>query len=137
MRTVLNSVLAAASLATLGAIAAFDSAAQVYSPECPIAGRYSVVGRIPGATGQYVGEAIISASGSGCYMKWFPPNASEGTGTYVGNVLKINFTFENGGSGVVTYTRTGTGVMHGTWYMLGNPDEVGTETISPISYAPR
>jgi hypothetical protein len=56
-------------------------AAQTSSPRCPIAGRYSVEGYVPGGISPYRGEAIISASGTGCHMKWFPPNDSEGKGT--------------------------------------------------------
>jgi hypothetical protein len=37
----------------------------------------------------------------------------------------------------VKYTRAGNGELHGTWWMLNDPDEVGTETLRPISYAPR
>jgi len=111
---------------------------QTYSAACPIAGRYSVMGRNPGATGTYQGEAIISASGSGCYMKWFPPNASEGTGSYSGGVLTINFTFAaNGGSGVVKYTLTTTGEFQGVWWMNGSPNNQGSETLRPISLAPQ
>src|SRR5262245_18474171 len=82
------------------ALALTQAAAQTYSPHCQIAGRYSVEGYVPGSTSPYRGEAVISASGTGCHMKWFPPNDSEGTGDYTGGVLTIYFTFASGGSGV-------------------------------------
>lgn len=113
------------------------SLAQTWSPDCPIAGRYQVVGRQPGETASYTGEAIISANPGGCRMQWFPPNTSEGTGTYVSGVLTINFTFENGGRGVVRYTRAGNGELHGVWWMNANPDAQGTESLLPIALAPR
>lgn len=110
--------------------------AQTYSADCPTAGRYALVGRVPGATGSYTGEATVSANGSG--MKWFPPNASEGTGTYVAGVLTIYFTYANGaGSGVVKYTRANNGEFHGVWLMNNNPENQGTETLRPIALAPR
>ena len=116
--------------------AAEPGLAQTWSPDCPIAGRYNVVGRVPGATGSYTGEAIISANPGGCYMKWYPPNASEGTGTYVSGVLTIRFTFTNGGSGVVKYNMAPNGELHGVWWMNNSPDNQGTETLMPITLAP-
>lgn len=69
-------------------------------------------------------------------MKWFPPNLSEGTGTYVSGVLTIYFTFANGESGVVKYNRAPNGEFHGVWWMNGNPDNQGTESLTPIAMAP-
>src|SRR5262245_15844323 len=56
--------------------------AQSTTPQCPIAARYAVEGVQPGTARPYRGEAIILASGTGCRMKWLPPNDSEGTGDY-------------------------------------------------------
>lgn len=96
---------------------------------CPVAGSYSVVGRVPGAVGSYQGEAMISAQGSGCYMRWYPPNDSEGSGSYANGVLTINFTFANGYSGVVRYTMAPNGELHGIWWMNSNASNQGTETL--------
>ena len=99
---------------------------------CAAAGRYSVTGQIPGATGYYRGEATISSNGTGCYMRWFPPNDSEGTGTYVNGVLTIAFTFANGGQGMVSYNRAPNGEFRGRWWMNANPSSQGTETLRPL-----
>jgi hypothetical protein len=111
-------------LSTCACALAAASAAQAQST-CQIAGRYGVVGRIPGAIGSYKGEALISANATGCYMRWFPPNDSEGTGTYSSGVLTIYFTFANGGSGVVRYERAPNGEFHGVWSMNANPSAQG------------
>ncbi len=108
------------------------AAQTIVAPQCPIAGRYSVEGYVPGAASPYRGEAIISASGTGCQMKWFPPNDSEGTGDYTGGVLTIYFTFATGGSGVVKYTRSANGELNGTWWMDANPSNKGTEKLTPM-----
>src|SRR5262245_51399987 len=106
--------------------------AQTRSPQCPIAGRYSVEGYGPGSANPYRGEAIISAKGTGCHMKWFPPNESEGTGDYTGNVLTIYFGFPNGAGGIVKYTRSASGEMNGTWWLDATPSNKGTEKLTPI-----
>lgn len=97
---------------------------------CPVAGSYSVVGRVPGVDGSYKGEATITGQGNGCYMRWYPPNDSEGTGAYANGVLTIAFTFANGGgSGIVRYNLAPNGELHGVWWMNGNPSAQGTETL--------
>ena len=97
---------------------------------CPVAGRYVVVGRTPGATGSYQGEAVITDKGQGCYMTWFPPNASEGAGEYSNGTLTVHFTFANGGaSGVVKYTRAPNGDLHGVWWTNDKPNNWGTESL--------
>jgi hypothetical protein len=89
--------------------------AQAQSGICPVAGRYFVIGRLPGGTGSYTGEALISATATGCQVRWFPPNDSFGTGDYSNRVLTIYFTFaQNGASGVVKYNRAANGELHGT-----------------------
>jgi hypothetical protein len=99
---------------------------------CPVSGRYSVLGRQPGASGTYRGEALISATATGCQVRWFPPNDSVGTGDYSNGVLTIYFTFaQNGASGVVKYNRASNGELHGTWWMNGNEGNQGTETLRP------
>ena len=112
----------------LGSLTSLVSTAAAQST-CPVAGRYAVVGRIPGATGQYTGEAVIAANATGCEMRWFPPNDSSGSGTYSNGVLTVYFTFANGGSGVVRYTRASNGELHGVWWMNGNENNQGTETL--------
>ncbi len=98
---------------------------------CAVAGRYTVVGRVPGAVGSYQGEAVVSVGkGEGCIMKWFPPNASEGSGDYTNGTLTIHFTFAgNGRSGVVRYQRAPNGDLHGVWWTNDKPDAWGTETL--------
>lgn len=100
---------------------------------CAAAGRYAVVGRVPGGSGSYKGEAVIVANSTGCEMRWFPPNESVGTGTYSNGVLTIYFRFANGGgTGVVRYQRAANGEMHGVWWMNGNESNQGTETLRPL-----
>lgn len=137
MRAILTFVGALAAGMAHPTIAAADDISPEYSSGCPIAGRYDVVGTVPNVEGQYRGSAIITTRGRGCYMKWFPPNASDGTGTYSAGVLTINFAFEDGRRGVVTYQRESNGDLNGTWYTLDDPDSVGTETAIPTSLAPR
>jgi len=110
---------------------------QGYSPQCPIAGRYAVKGSLPGTARPYRGEAIILARGSGCYMKWLPPNESAGTGDYTGGVLTIHWTFASGGHGVVRYVRAASGELNGTWWKDSNPASKGTEKLTLIERAPR
>lgn len=107
-------------------------AANAQSGYCPVAGRYFVVGRIPGATGSYKGEALISANATGCAVRWYPPNESSGSGDYTNGVLTVYFTFANGGSGVVKYNRAANGELHGVWWMNGNESNQGTETLRPM-----
>jgi hypothetical protein len=115
----------------LGSLAAISTAEA--QSRCPVAGRYAVVGRIPGATGQYTGEASITATDTGCRVRWFPPNDSTGTGIYSNGVLSVSFTFANGGgSGIVRYTRAPNGELHGVWWMNGDEGNQGTETLRPL-----
>lgn len=78
---------------------------------------------------KYTGEAEISSSGNGCFMKWSPPNTSDGSGDYTNGVLTIRFTFESGVTGVVKYTRAPNGELHGVWWEDRNPDSWGTESL--------
>jgi hypothetical protein len=123
-------------VAAFTAVAVVGSALSALAAEgsgaCPVAGRYSVVGYVPDSTNPYRGEATISPSGTGCYVKWSPPNESDGNGDYTNGVLTIYFTFANGGSGVVKYTRASNGELRGTWWMDANPARKGTETLTPL-----
>jgi len=126
----MKKLYAIAAVAVVGASAPDLALAQANL--CPVAGRYHVVGRIPGATGSYQGEAEITGNATGCSMRWFPPNDSFGTGDYANGVLTIYFTFaQNGNSGIVKYTRAQNGEMHGVWWMNGNEGNQGTETLQP------
>lgn len=106
-----------------------DATAQ--SP-CPVAGRYAVAGELPGEAGSYAGETLISASEAGCDMRWYPPNDSSGSGTYSDGVLTIRFTFADGRTGQVHYTRATNGELQGLWWMDGDDGNQGTETLSPL-----
>jgi hypothetical protein len=100
---------------------------------CPVAGRYEVIGRNPGAAGSYTGEALITDSGTGCEMYWFPPNESSGSGSFGDGVLTIHFTLANGtGSGVVRYALAGNSELHGIWWVHGHEADQGTETLRPL-----
>jgi hypothetical protein len=129
----IKSRLAVAFTAMAFAGGALSALAAEGPDACPVAGRYAVVGYVPDATNPYRGEATISPSGAGCYMKWSPPNESDGNGDYSDGVLTIYFTFANGGSGVVKYTRASNGELRGTWWMDADPGRKGTETLTPIS----
>jgi hypothetical protein len=109
--------------------------AQTYSAACPIAGRYAVAGQLTGGSGTYRGEATITSNGVGCYVKWFPPNTSEGSGTYSNGVLTVNFQLGNE-AGVVRYDRLSTGELRGTFWSEANPNYIqGTERLIPIQLA--
>lgn len=124
--------LVAASLVMVATGSALSAWAEASSEVCPVAGRYSVLGYVPGAANPYRGEATISPSGTGCAMKWSPPNESDGTGDYTNGVLTIYFTFAGGGSGVVKYTHAPNGELRGTWWMDVDPARKGTETLTPL-----
>lgn len=118
---------AVASLACMG----LASTARAASSACPVAGHYWLVGRVPGSTGSYRGEARISERNGGCFMKWSPPNNSEGTGEFVNGVLTIRFHFtKTSGSGVVQYVRRTDGSLNGTWWMDGREWNQGPEVLS-------
>ncbi len=98
---------------------------------CPIAGQYAVLGKLTGAAGNYRGEAIIKDDSGDCYVRWLPPNTSEGVGTYAGNVLTVNFML-GGKPGVVRYERGHDGVLRGAFWPKGQPMNIsGTETLTP------
>jgi hypothetical protein len=134
--SVATSAVAAAVLTACSGVP-MDAPLETYSDYCPIAGRYAVTGFRPGATTPYRGEAIVSAAGSGCYMRWFAPNESEGNGSYSNGVLTIYFSFPSGGNGSVRYTRMANGELQGTWSMAATPGDQGSETLTPISLAGR
>lgn len=114
-------------------VAFTDPPVAIAQSGCSVAGRYSVIGRDPGSSGQYRGEALISANGTGCHVRWFPPNSSEGTGTYSNGVLTIYFTMaNNGATGVVKYDRAANGDFHGVWWLNGRESNQGTETLRPM-----
>ena len=119
------------SVALIFGLATLPASLPAQGSSCPVAGNYLVIGRVPGATGSYTGNATISANAGGCHVRWYPPNDSEGTGTYANGQLTIYFTFANGGSGVVKYDRSPNGELHGTWWMNGNESNQGTETLRP------
>lgn len=122
--------LAIISLMILSFAAPTMPAALAQSGTCPVAGRYMVLGRSPGESGTYTGQAVVSANSTGCHVQWFPPNDSSGTGTYVDGVLTVYFRgASTGASGVVKYTRAANGELHGVWWMNGNESNQGTETL--------
>ena len=121
--------------AALLALAAGCATAQAQSSSCPVSGRYSVSGTNPNSSAVYHGQATISANGVGCYVKWAPPNNSQGSGTYVNGVLTIHFALGNY-TGVVQYTRMNDGSLSGTWWSDGDPNNKGTETLYPIALTP-
>jgi hypothetical protein len=127
---VMGGVILAAALLQSGAVYA-----QTWSPQCPVAGTYSVSGTNPGSTVLYHGQASVTSNGVGCYMKWAPPNNSEGSGDYTNGVLTIHFKLGNY-TGVVQYTSAAGGQMNGVWWADSNPGARGTETLFPISLAP-
>ncbi len=108
--------------------------AQTYSAQCPIAGRYSVSGTNPNSSATYHGQATITSNGVGCYVKWAPPNNSEGSGSYVSGVLTVHFALGDY-TGVVQYTHRANGTLSGTWWTDTAPNARGTETLYPISLA--
>lgn len=117
--------------ASLIAAAAGMVSAQAAQADCPVAGKYRVVGRVPGAVGSYQGKAFISKSETGgCLMMWGDPNSSKGAGEFADGVLTINFTVEGSGrKGVVKYTRAPNGDLHGVWWYNKAPNEWGTESL--------
>ena len=99
---------------------------------CSVAGRYMAKGHLTGASGTYKGEAIIKEQDGGCYVRWLPPNTSEGTGTYADGVLTVNYLI-GGKPGVVRYEMSDNGVLEGSFWPQGHPTQIqGTETLTPI-----
>ena len=97
---------------------------------CPVAGTYRVAGTNPGGT-VYEGTATIEARDGGCYIRWYPPNDSEGTGTYMYGRLKVQYRFTASGEvGEVVYERQPDGSLKGTWGPNGEVAQ-GTETLTP------
>jgi len=100
---------------------------------CPIAGQYAVKGKLTGASGSYKGEAVIKDEGGDCFVRWLPPNTSQGVGTYADGVLTVNFSL-GGQPGVVRYERTDSGVLEGTFWPKGHPTSIsGVETLTPLN----
>ena len=117
------------SLACLLGLAATVSA----QAACPIAGQYSVKGRMTGASGFYKGEALIKDEGGDCFVRWLPPNTSQGVGTYDGGVLTVNYTL-GGSPGVVRYERAADGSLRGSFWPKGQPTHIlGIETLTPVN----
>ena len=115
--------------AVLGAAAVTMAQAQA---GCAVAGRYMAKGHMTGASGSYKGEVIIKDEGGDCYVRWLPPNTSEGTGTYSAGVLTVNYML-GGQPGVVRYERSESGVMEGSFWPKGHPTNIlGTETLTPL-----
>jgi hypothetical protein len=126
------------SIGALAGVALFlwsaTAPAQIYSAQCPIAGRYAVSGTNPNSAAVYHGQATITSNGVGCYVKWAPPNNSEGSGSYVNGVLTVHFALGNY-TGVVQYTHMANGILSGTWWTDTAPNARGTETLYPIALA--
>ena len=127
-------IIAVAAMAFAVSSAAAE-AQTASSSSCPVSGRYSVSGTNPNSTAVYHGQATISANGVGCYVKWAPPNNSQGSGTYVNGVLTIHFALGTY-TGVVQYSRMSDGSLSGTWWSDGDPNSKGTETLYPIALTP-
>jgi len=102
---------------------------------CPVAGRYWLVGKMPGSSSEYRGRLTISRNNGACRVKWDPPNESEGTGTFDNGVLTVNFRLGSE-SGVAVYTRSSDGQLVGKWWLNSSPDAKGFETLS-LSGPPR
>jgi hypothetical protein len=128
MKPIHTAMIAASSL---GLLASCSQDAAADAP-CPVAGRYAVAGQQPGGGGQYAGEAVISETPAGCSMRWLPPNDSAGTGTFANGVLTIRFTFADGGTGQVQYTRAASGELNGLWWLDGDEGNKGTENLRPL-----
>ncbi len=100
---------------------------------CPIAGQYAVKGKMNGAAHFYKGEAIIKDEGGDCFVRWLPPNTSQGTGTYADGVLTVYYTM-GGQPGVVRYERGPGGVLEGSFWPKGHPTTIlGVETLTPLN----
>ena len=100
---------------------------------CPIAGQYAVKGKMAGAANFYKGEAIIKDEGGDCFVRWLPPNTSQGVGTYDDGVLTVNYML-GGQPGVVRYERTSSGVLEGSFWPKGHPAQIlGVESLTPLN----
>jgi hypothetical protein len=117
------------SVAALFGIAALSIASA--RADCPIAGNYSVKGKMTGSQNVYTGDAIIKDRDGGCFVRWLPPNTSEGLGTYADGVLTVNYLL-SGHPGVVRYERSQSGVLRGAFWPQGHPTQIlGTESLTP------
>ena len=118
------------SAACVLAVAALSMASA--QAACSVAGRYMAKGHMTGASGTYKGEVIIKEQDGDCFVRWLPPNTSEGTGTYAGGVLTVDYLI-GGKPGVVRYEMGDNGVLEGSFWPKGHPTQVqGTETLTPI-----
>ena len=103
--------------------------AQAQTKACPVAGDYLVTGQNTGASRQYYGEAVITDTGSGCNMRWLPPNTSEGSGSFADGALTIHYVL-GGGRGVVRYELSSSGELAGVFWPEGQPTKIlGSETL--------
>lgn len=108
-----------------------DAAPPPAPAACSVAGNYRVAGTNPSG-GNYEGTATIRARDGECYVRWAPPNESEGTGTYANGRLKVHYRSALGGEGgEVIYTRQPDGTLIGTWGPYGESGGQGTETLTP------
>lgn len=121
-------ILAAACF--LGLAAASIASARA---ACPVAGQYAVKGKMTGASGFYKGEVVIKDEGGDCFVRWLPPNTSQGVGIYDDGVLTVNYTL-GGQPGVVRYERSEDGVLRGSFWPKGRPTTIlGVETLTPVN----
>lgn len=118
------------SLAAVLGVAALSMASA--QAACSVAGRYMAKGHLTGASGTYRGEVIIKEQDGDCFVRWLPPNTSEGTGSYTGGVLTVDYMM-SGKPGVVRYEMSDHGVLEGSFWPKGHPTDIeGTETLTPV-----
>lgn len=136
--------LGAIALAFLAAFATVEMAGAVRAAQttssCPVVGEYSVTGRNPGRGGTYRGRLSISEMLGICYVRWHPPIAGEGSGSYRDGELTVYFQTSNGSKGTVRYTRLANGNLDGVWWLDRSPGQQGTELLvreTPVTIGPR
>jgi hypothetical protein len=96
-----------------------------------IEGSYRVQGTNPGGKGSYHGTADIVKAGDSYRIHWSVGTVYDGVGKLNGNVFQVEWGTTKSHVGTVTYVLQPDGVMKGTWFVAKNPNDLGTEILTP------
>lgn len=95
-------------------------------------GQYDVYGTNPDGS-QYFGFAEIVYDGGKYVVTWeISSETMRGTGRWENDEFTVVYA---GGKAVYTLNEYGT--LTGTWYLNGDPDSPGTETLAPMTLPPQ
>lgn len=107
--------------------------APLNAPSGPvIGGVYTARGSNPNGGGNYNGTAtIIPVEGNSYRMEWSVGTSYTGQGQRTGNTLSIAWGDASAPVGKVDYIIESDGTLKGTWYTYQDPNNLGTETLTP------